>query len=234
MKSLKFFTFSLVISFAFIQLVYASAYISKRPDGEGLFEYKVTPGMVLQDTILFKNTSDNDVVLSLEPVGATLAGNLKFPIDAETYDAETWEFSETGSFVPYSSKDSTAKVVSWVELDETEISILPGEMYEVPFRMVVPDDTEEYMTYFGGIQSALKTVGEGKLEGSGTYIKTAKVDRVYVHVLPNAHKDEALLANEGKVVTTPWHLYLGALLLILIAGYPLLKGRKKSKKNKKK
>jgi len=232
MKQFKSLVILLVVTLLFTQVVYAAEYISKRSDGKGVFEYQVTPGLVIKDNISFKNLIDSDVVLSLETMGASMADQLTMSIDEASYTAGDWEFTGAGAFVP-----NDGVVSSWIELDEYEVIVPAGEEYLLPFKLVVPDDAEEYTTYFGGIKSQVKSVNDPMLESSGSTIRTAKVDRVYVHVLSDEHKEEVLVANEGKVVQISLLLVVGLIILLLLLGggtHHTVKKRKKKKKTQKK
>lgn len=114
-----------------------------RPATKGYFILDTTPGTVMQDEVVVRNS------------GAAVGTVRLFPVDAVTGQNGGSSFPDEGA--------PRRAVGNWLKLDRTELTLQPGEEQMVPFTLTIPPDATagQHLGGLVALDTAIKRGAEG-------------------------------------------------------------------------
>jgi len=134
------------------------------------FIYNLDVGESKHDALLLFNTSDETKTTKIYPVDSVPSNQGNFALKAE--------------------KDPRIGIGAWIELEQTLITLEPGESREIPFTITIPQNAD-VGEHSGGIVIQRAEVGD--VEGTGAAIVTRVGIRVYQTVPGEIIRDLKIL-----------------------------------------
>lgn len=120
-------------------------YDPDRPATQSYFIYDVSPGQSFQDEVQVTNSGSASGTVRLYPVDATTG--------------------QTSGPVYLSAADVRKGVGAWIELDQTELTLAPGESRAVAFKIRVPQSARPGQ-HLGGLVAEDTVLKEGQSGGA--------------------------------------------------------------------
>lgn len=197
-------------------------------DSNTRLKYMTEVGSTIKDSLKLENKSDTEITLQLKALDAhDDDGNKMIPIDQSLFDVKTnaelpkvkiindnmhLTLDRNHAFLVDSPNAERDYVGQWVMLEKDTITLKPGESKNINFEINIPDESEEYMTYTGGIlvSSINSTASDSAYV---TKISTSVAERIYIDVLPHSIIKKYLPAEPNNYSR---YILAGIIMLLLL------------------